>query len=482
MTLEKLIGSKQVKVTKENLILLQQKVTKLRAEGRYKETIENCYNLIENAMELKDYKSILVAYINFGASYYCIGDIEAAFNSLSDHKEICEKYGDETDVLNSNNILFLLYDYNKDYVNAKNTLKKSIDLGKKLKKYNIVSNGYSNYSHVCMIEENYTEALEMANIGLQMAKLHEPASEILEIRVKLNIAKALIGLKDLKTSKILIDEMINNKILESFIREKAECYDLQGNWYNEQKLYEKALESYAIAKNLVESYNDVYLLKSIQEQRCKICDEIGDIKLGYQVQKEYISLLNEISERELSLTALKLEIKHNVAYIEKKSNTDYLTGLYNRSYMETISNEWLKNAYKSNESIICIVFDIDGFKFFNDNYGHLFGDEVIKQVSKICSKIIKETDLMGRFGGDEFVIILKDVSLENGKKKANEILEAVRNLKIYKDDKSIQITISIGITDNINATVIEFKELFNLADIRLYKAKKNGKNQVCAFS
>ena len=84
MTLDELTCSEEIKMTKDDLILLQQKVTKLRAEGKYKETIENCYNLIENATELKDYKSILTAYINLGASYYCIGDIEAAFNSLAD--------------------------------------------------------------------------------------------------------------------------------------------------------------------------------------------------------------------------------------------------------------------------------------------------------------------------------------------------------------------------------------------------------------
>lgn len=77
------------------------------------------------------------------------------------HKEICDKYGDEADILNSNNILFLLYDYNKDYVGAKDTLKKSIELGKRLKKYNM----------------------------LVMAKLYVPAREILESRVKFNIAK-----------------------------------------------------------------------------------------------------------------------------------------------------------------------------------------------------------------------------------------------------------------------------------------------------
>lgn len=467
------------KMKKEDLILLQEKITRLRAEGKYKETIENCYELIENAKELKDYKSILTAYINLGASYYCIGYIEAAFDSLSVHKEICDKYGDEADVLNSNNILFLLYDYNKDYVSAKNTLKKSIELGKKLRKYNIVSNGYSNYSHVCMIEKDYEEAFEMGKTGLEMAKLHVPASEILEIRVKLNISKALIGLKNFKASKVLIDEILNSKVLEEFIREKAQCYDLQGNWYSEQKKYKEALEAFDRAKKLVETYNDVYLLKMIQEQRCKICDAIGDIRLGYEVQKEYISLLKEINDRELELMALKLEIKHNLTTIEKKANTDYLTGLYNRSYIENITNEWLKNAYKTNENIVCIVFDIDGFKTINDNYGHLFGDEIIKQVGKVCSEITGKTDLIGRFGGDEFVIILKGISLENGKKKAEKMLDSIRNLKISKDNKHIPITMSIGVADNLKGSLKEFSDLFNYADMRLYQAKKNGKNQVC---
>lgn len=474
------LTNKGRKMKKQDLILQQEKVTRLRAEGKYKETIENCYELIENAKELNDYKSILTAYINLGASYYCIGYIEAAFESLSVHKEICDKYGDEADILNSYNILFLLYDYNKDYANAKNTLNKSIELGKKLKKYNIVSNGYSNYSHVSIIQKNYDEALVMGGIGLEMAKLHEPTSEILKIRVKLNISKAYIGLKNFKASKVLIDEILNSHVLDDFIREKAQCYDLQGNWYNEQKLYKEALKAFDIAKGLVETYNDVYLLKIIQEQRCKICDEIGDIKLGYEVQKEYISLLKEINDRELELMALKLEVKHNLASIEKKANTDYLTGLYNRRYIENISNQWLENAYKTKESIVCIVFDIDGFKSINDNYGHLFGDEIIKQVGKICSGIVRETDLIGRFGGDEFVIVLKDISLENGQKKAEKMLDSIRKLKIYKDNNHIPITMSIGVGDNFKCNLKEFNELFNYADMRLYKAKKNGKNQVCA--
>lgn len=469
-------------MTEEDLVALQQKVTSLRAEGKYKETIENCYTLLESGMKLRDYKSILTAYLNMAASYYCIGDIEAALTSIAAHEEVCETRGDETDKLNSYNMMFLLHEYTKDIDKAKAALEKSITLGKKLKKYNIVSNGYSNYSHICMLDKDYVKALEMAALGLDMAKLHKPASPILELRVKLNIAKAHIGLKNFHASRALIDEMINNPILDSFIREKAECYDLQGHFYSEQKLYMEALESFNHAKTLVESYNDVYLLKAIQEERCNLCELMGDINLGFKVQKEYIWLLKEISDRELALTALKFEINHNITSLKREANTDALTGVYNRNYIETTVNDWLKKAYENNESVTCILFDIDRFKSINDRYGHLFGDEVIKQVSSACANILRGNDLIGRFGGDEFVIILKGASLEDGKKKAEQILDTVRNLNIYKDGKRVLITLSIGVTDNLACTAGHFNELFNAADIRLYKAKQSGRNKVCTAS
>ena len=95
-------------------------------------------------------------------------------------------------------MLFLLHEYNKDYEKAKETLERAIELGGKLEHYNIVSNAYSNYSIILAVEEDFEGALKMAQKGLEMAKLHEPRTPILEFRVKLNIANAMIGLDDLQ--------------------------------------------------------------------------------------------------------------------------------------------------------------------------------------------------------------------------------------------------------------------------------------------
>ena len=173
--------------------------------------------------------------------------------------------------------MFLLYDYNKEWDKAMETLEKCIILGKKLEKFNIVSNGYSNCSHIFMKKGDYAKAYEMATIGLEMAKKHNPISPILEFRVKLNIANALIGLENLTASKTLIDELMSDSILDSFIREKAQCHELHGQWYKKMNLYLEAFESFTSAKALVESYNDLYLLKEIQEERCQLCELMNDI-------------------------------------------------------------------------------------------------------------------------------------------------------------------------------------------------------------
>lgn len=462
----------------DELKLLQQRVTSLRAEGKYKDAIESSQELLKLGLEFSDFKSILIAHLNKAASFYCIGDIEAAFHSIDAYSEVCLQYGDDVDWLSFYNVRFLLYEFQKDYKKAEETLHRTIELGEKTLKYNIVSNAYSNLSHLYMVDENFEQTLEMAKLGLEMAKLHKPQSEILETRVKLNMAKAYIGLHKFVESRRIMDEIVRSNILDSFIREKSQYFHLLGIWHTKLELYEDAFDAYTISKQLVESYNDLYLLKTIQEERMKLCELMKDIQKGYIVQKEYIKLLEDINEKEVALTALKLEVKHSLRTIEKKANTDFLTGVYNRNYLESKVSELLNNASIKQENIVCILFDIDDFKLYNDEHGHLFGDEVIKQVSKACEDLLQKDEMIGRFGGDEFVIIIKGRSLEEGMKKAIQTGEAIRSLKLKSSGKSYPITVSMGIADNQKGKIPSFQELFHLADMALYEAKSRGKDQI----
>lgn len=467
---------------KEDLVSLQRNVSKLRVEGKYEETIDQCFQLLEAGLAAKDPKSILTAHINNAASFYCIGAIEEAFHSIDAYIEYCTENGDEADQLNGYNILFLLHEYNKDHEKAKETLEHAIELGQKLGHYNIVSNAYSNYSSILVNEKDFDGALAMAEKGLDMAKLHEPRTPILEFRVKLNIANALIGLDRLEIAGQLVNEMVNDPLLDSFKRERTQAHDLHGSFLMQKKMYPEALQAYDMAKELAESYNDRNLLKGILEKRCTLCELMGDVQQGYKAQQAYIDLLSDLRQYEVAMAAVKIGVKHRITTIERRANTDFLTGLYNRSYMETTTDKWLAEAARTGESIVCIAFDLDNLKSLNDTYGHIFGDKVIKNIGQACASQIRSRDLMGRFGGDEFAIILRELSTEEAHHKAEQLLEAVRSIKIEKDGIYISLTASVGLADNANGKIQTFTELFHQADLALYQAKEGGKNRICMMS
>ncbi|MFJ5771896.1 diguanylate cyclase [Psychrobacillus sp. NPDC093180] len=466
---------------KEVLSSLQAEVTQLRADGKYQETIELANELLELGIVHKDYKSILIAHITQAASYYSIGYIEEAFASMERYEEITMVHGDDTDYLQLYNVMFLLYEFNKQYEDAKETLNKSMQLAKRLKRYNILSNAYSNYSHVCIKLDAYEEALENAKKGLAAAKLHEPYSPVLEVRVMFNIAHAYICLNLLEEAKLVMDEMEKKNVFESFIRERAQFQMLKGNWLSKRGAYKESFEAYSSAKEIVDTYQDVYLLKTIQEKRLKISEAMKDIHQSYQVQKEYIQLLQKINERELEFKAIKLNVKHQLSKMQKKAELDYLTGLYNRSYLNELATSWFSNLKNVNAPISCIAFDLDGFKMVNDVHGHLVGDEVIREVGMLCKNTLSAGFFVGRYGGDEFVIIGRE-SFEETFRLANVLKETIASLQLVKNGQFIQIAASFGISSTEHESIHSFDELFHLADMRLYQAKQNGKNQVYARS
>lgn len=464
-----------------DLVQLEEEVLRLRVEGNYKATIDASFRLFELGYSLKDYKSILTALINQAAAYYCIGNTEDAFRAIDTYLEYCTDYGDDDDRLNGFNVLFLVHEYNKDYVKAKATLKKAITLGLARGHYNVVSNAYSNFSHILLEEQQYEEALASAVKGLEMAELHEPRTPILEFRVKLNVAESYIGLGRLDVAREMIDEMCADPLLEKFIREKTQVRDLYGRYLMKEERFQEAYDAFTEAVTLAESIHDRKLVGGLLEKRCKACELLGDIELGFKAQQDYIEHLHELREQEIALTAMRLEVKHDLVAIERRANRDYLTGLYNRSYMELTTDEMLIKASVTGETVSCIALDLDNLKLMNDTYGHMFGDHIIKEIANVCMGKIRTDDLMGRFGGDEFAIILLGVSPEQARVKAEQLIEAVRKLKIEKNGVFIPVSASLGVADNGNGAITTFKDLFHEADMALYEAKRSGKDRICVM-
>lgn len=465
----------------EKVKSLQQKASQLRVEGKYVETIELCHLLLEMSEEAKDISAMMNAHIMNAAAYYCIGDMDNALKSIEAHHALCLLHGTEAEWLNEYNVRVLIHSYNKDYNLAKETLEKIINLGKKLKHYNIVSNGYSNYSHSYQELGQYEKASEMALLGVEFAKLHQPFTPILVLRASLNVWSVNIKLGKSEGAKQFIDNMLAETFIKDFPREKAQLFVLLARWYVAQQEYQEAFNAYTAANDIVNQYKDLSFLREIQQERLKVVDLLEDFSEGVLIQKEYIDILHELEKKKLVEKTMQLEATLKLSASEKKANIDYLTGLFNRSYLENTTDGWLIEAQKNNEQIVCIAFDVDNLKKINDTYGHLTGDDVIVGVANACQQIIRKHDLLGRFGGDEFVLIMKGVTLADGLKKAQKLSKVINNLQFDTDTEKLSVTASIGVAHNHQQNIRTFKDLFHCADLALYQAKENGKNQVAHY-
>ena len=162
-----------------------------------------------------------------------------------------------------------------------------------------------------------------------------------------------------------------------------------------------------------------------------------------------------------------------------KSKRDLLTGLFNkRSFEEEVQTTI--NEQKPEDVSVLIIFDFDNFKHVNDHYGHQIGDEVLKAFGLILVRAFRTKDLIGRIGGDEFMVFMPDMT-ENFLQRADEISrEILHELDILKVGPASHFSCSIGI--GTDATGYDFKKLYKLADKALYESKRRGKACYVRFS
>ncbi|MCK4532805.1 diguanylate cyclase [bacterium] len=167
-------------------------------------------------------------------------------------------------------------------------------------------------------------------------------------------------------------------------------------------------------------------------------------------------------------------------YLKKQAITDELTGLYTYRYFQgAIKNEFEKTSrYKTSFSFV--IFDVDHFKSINDTYGHKTGNVVLRKISDIMRNSFRKTDVLARFGGDEFCVIIPLVDEVNLLKMVNKLRKSVEETKFPGVKK--KITISIGVTLLPEPKILSAEKLFECSDIALYQAKKMGRNRICVFN
>lgn len=190
---------------------------------------------------------------------------------------------------------------------------------------------------------------------------------------------------------------------------------------------------------------------------------------------ENVRLLEVISQQ----VSIAIENARLYQQMHDLATLDGLTGAYNRLYFNDKLQEEFNKAQAKGHDLSFIIFDIDHFKKFNDTYGHLFGDLVLKTLSAYIMKTLRKEDIFARYGGEEFVILMPYTNLEQAKEKAEDLRMGVSQLNITDRVVSASVTISVGVS-TYPETAGRSQELISTADDALYEAKHAGRNLVRA--
>jgi len=174
--------------------------------------------------------------------------------------------------------------------------------------------------------------------------------------------------------------------------------------------------------------------------------------------------------------AMELKLK---AEMYQKATRDALTGLFNRRYCVERLREEYSFAVRHGEPLSVVLFDVDHFKKVNDTYGHAAGDAVLQRIGAVLMDLVRNEDVVCRYGGEEFACILRGQDLNEGANFAERIREAIDEQRIDTGDGNIlHVTVSLGVASRHESGISGPEELVNQADAYLYVAKEGGRNRV----
>jgi diguanylate cyclase (GGDEF)-like protein/PAS domain S-box-containing protein len=227
-----------------------------------------------------------------------------------------------------------------------------------------------------------------------------------------------------------------------------------------------------------------YFVKDDDGKICCIEGVLRDIterkRMEDKIKKYSLKLEEKVKERTAKIRQQNKELEKINAKLHELSICDGLTGIKNFRYFYQILEAEFKRAKRYQLPLSCIILDIDDFKFINDGFGHPIGDYALIRTSRLLKKLVRETDIVARYGGDEFTIILPNTGFEDACTVGNKILKRFRNFYLKKNSLRLgKISLSIGISSIPHQNIKTARQLMELADKAMYHAKESGKNNMC---
>jgi diguanylate cyclase (GGDEF)-like protein len=258
-------------------------------------------------------------------------------------------------------------------------------------------------------------------------------------------------------------------------------FPLQTSPEHAQALFQWAI-SHSSDYHLLENKDGFFLRISYQSETLGVI-EIQQIAFP-QYYQQYLNMglvLAPLCGLVISNARAYQKIKEDEILLHQLASLDSLTNLYNRRYFYEVAEVEFKRAQRYNRPLSTIMIDIDFFKEVNDSYSHAVGDRVLVEVSRILTSAMRESDIRGRLGGEEFVILLPETNVELAQSLAERLRKSVAEMVVDVEETPVKITISLGVAC-LNSNTKTLDELLHFSDLALFKAKRNGRNQMATWT
>ncbi len=341
------------------------------------------------------------------------------------------------------------------------------------------------------------KALEDANVMMEESNKRLTAS-IAEFYTLQEIGRVIGSIFDIQellghVNDIIIGVMgVNNSIVLTYnedkekfkvnttnIKEHSDLIIINDN-INCEVLFDCLKEKKPIMENFADS--DTYPFIKNREVKSLICVPLStkSRKFGMViVEHKYFNAFDENNLRLLTVIGQQVGIGMENASLYQQmhemATIDGLTQVYNRLYFQERLLKEFSDARENNYKLSLAIFDIDHFKKFNDTYGHMFGDKVLKNIAQLVKKSIRSRDIIARFGGEEFVLLFPRTSLEEAFEKVERLRKKIAGITIKDDVVAASVTVSFGVSCYPESSLTE-NELISRADDALYDAKSAGRN------
>jgi diguanylate cyclase (GGDEF)-like protein len=236
--------------------------------------------------------------------------------------------------------------------------------------------------------------------------------------------------------------------------------------YREADLLSTSLN--ALVSNLIRHKAELKALNELLEQRVQDRTE-ALTQANHELKEEIAERQRVEQERELLIKQLK-----------QLAETDALTGLLNRRAFFSLAEREIRRTQRHGQPLAIMIFDIDRFKQINDSYGHAIGDQVLQSVAQVCQSLAREIDILGRYGGEEFVLLVQEADEATARNVAERLRLGIMQTAIPTDSGQINVSASFGVAAT-TTPISDIAPLLNQADAALYEAKRTGRNRVVVY-